>query len=101
MGDFPELSAAGFAGRFPILETGIIIKVNDAVSDVDVGQFEVGQFVVIKKSPVEESKLSLLLVDEADAMSSRSNEVGARVSGVEDMALTLEIMSPLDDGGED
>lgn len=81
--------------RFPILEAGEVIKISPgALSHIDVGQF-----VVIKRSSEEESDFSILLADEAGVMSSSSDEVGARVSRVEDVAVTLEVMSPLEDGG--
>lgn len=107
MGDserFPKLRpediikiSIGKDESFPDLRAGDVVKISP-VDDDDLNDVDVGQFVVIQRSRGQDGDFTLRLTDEAKAMSSRSDEVGARVSYVEDLAVTLEITSALEDG---
>jgi hypothetical protein len=81
--------------RFPNMEQGDIFK----ISDDDLSDVDVGQFVLISKVPAGESEFSVLVADEAAVMDSSADELGARVSQVDDVGVTLEVISSLEDGG--
>jgi hypothetical protein len=99
--DFPVLSAGDLVKAFPDLRVGDILKINPGhLGGVLLNRDDVGQFVMIQKSGDAGRDLSVLLADEAEATSSSSDELGARVSRVEDAAVTLEVTSPPEEGRE-
>ncbi|WP_091470790.1 hypothetical protein [Paenarthrobacter nitroguajacolicus] len=102
--------------KFPVIGTEIVIKVdNEAdfvdnlpilvpgesfiISDDGLSDVAVGQFVLISKVPEREDEFTFLVTDETSAAGSNSDELGARVSEVVETAVTLEVLSPLDEGG--
>lgn len=56
-----------------------------------------GEYLLVKEVEGWKGHLSFEATDEASAVSSHSDEVGARVSEVEDQSMTLEIVSPAQD----
>ncbi|MEU4606622.1 hypothetical protein AB0F43_26820 [Kribbella sp. NPDC023972] len=90
------LRAGDIVKAFPDLKAGDILKIHRD----DLGGVDVGQFVVIQKSGAKELDFTLLLADEADEATGSADEVGTRVSLVDESAVTLEVMSPPEGGRE-
>jgi hypothetical protein len=87
--------ATDLVDRFPDMEQGDIFQ----ITDHDLSDVNVGQFLLISKVPAAESEFSVLVADETTVMDSSANELGARVSQVDDVGVTLEVISSLEDGG--
>jgi hypothetical protein len=86
---------ADLVNRFPDVEQGDIIK----ISDHDLSNVNVGQFLLISKVPAAESEFSVQVADETAVMDSSAEELGARVSQVDEVGVTLEVISSLEEGG--
>lgn len=100
MGGNLEFNKSQIVGGFPPLKTEVVIKFDDHLGQINVDEFEIGQFVVMRESFEDQHMLSLLQVDELDALHSSLDELGARVSQIEGMAVTLEVVSPFDGSSE-
>lgn len=92
--NFPALGDGVVLKAFPDLKVGDVVKV---YAD-DVHDFEIGDFMLIQRTG-DDQDLTLLHVDETQAVSSTPDEVGTRISSIEEAAVTVEILSATAEGG--
>ncbi|MHA7269012.1 hypothetical protein [Arthrobacter sp. HLT1-20] len=85
---------------FPGLRVGDVVKVSaSALRELD--GIDVGNFLLISLRGGAATMPSFKLSDEAAAISSMADEMGVRVAKIEDVEVTLKVISTLESGGRD